>query len=112
MKAGNQLIELSFCIVCALAPSALWTLNAVPAANPPIESGLVSDRESVHGNIRAKTEAGLTVEGKVINTTAATFLMNNGKPIALADVKVGDRVKVAATKGANGSLKAVSIELK
>jgi hypothetical protein len=111
MKPGRQLIELSFCIVCALAPSALWTLDADSPADPSIEAALLSDRESIHGHVSAMTEGSLTVEGKVINATSATAVLKGGKPVALADIRVGDKVKVSAAKGNGDSLQAVSVEV-
>jgi hypothetical protein len=110
MKAGRQLIELSFCIVCALAPSALWTLDAVPAADPSIKPTQVSDRNVIHGAVSAKAETRLTVNGKVIVTTVATTVMKDGRPATLDDIKVGDTVTVTAAKVAGDSLQAVSVE--
>lgn len=111
MKAANQLIELSLCVICALAPTALLTLNARQA--PLAEQGSTSfvDRESVAGKVSAKTEASLTVDGKNIATTDGTSFMKEGKAVTLSDVQVGDQVRIAATKTTDGSLQAVMVEV-
>lgn len=117
MKASNQLIELSLCVICALAPTALLTVSARQA--PPVESVEFTeresfrliDRESVNGKVNAKTEASLTVDGKTIATTAGTSFMKDGKAVDLGDVQVGDQVRVAATKTTDGSLQAVMVEV-
>ena len=63
MKAANQLLELSLCVICALAPTALLTVNARQAALVEQESTSFVDRESISGKVSAKTEASLTVDG-------------------------------------------------
>jgi len=111
MKSKTQIIELSLCVVCALAPVSLLSLNANSTESSVRESALAYDRESIQGKVSAKTDAGLTVDGKKIATTASTSIMKGGKPITLADIQVGDMVKVAASKSTDGSLQAVSIEV-
>src|SRR6185503_2440487 len=44
MKAANQLIELSLCVICALAPTALLTVNARQAPSVEQESTGFVDR--------------------------------------------------------------------
>jgi len=110
MKAKSQLIELSLCFVCALAPVALLTLNANPVAAPANELAR-ADRESIQGKVGAKSDSSLTVDGKVIALTAGTTYMKSGKPITAADVQNGDNVKVMASKGTDNSLTAVSVEV-
>ena len=111
MKSKTQLIELSLCLVCALAPASLLSLNANSTESSARESVLAYDRESIQGKVSAKTDSGLTVDGKKIATTATTSFMKSGKPITLADIQVGDMVKVAASKGTDGSFQAVSVEV-
>ena len=111
MKAGHQLIELSFCIVCALAPSALWTLDTGPAADPSIKPTEVSNRKSIHSDVSAKAETGLTVHGKVIVTTAAAAVKKDGARSGLDDVKMGDTVTMPAEKVSAASLHAASGEV-
>jgi hypothetical protein len=111
VKAVNQLFELSLCVVCALAPSSLLTLNTVQAAPSENESARADDRESIHGKVSAKSDTSLTVDGKVIMTTAVTAVMKDGKPLTIGDITVGDKVKVSASKGTDGSLQAVSVEV-
>jgi len=110
MKAGHQLIELSFCIVCALAPSALWTLDAVPAADPSIKPTEVSSHESIHGVVSAKAETGLTVHGKVIVTTTAAVVKKDGEQSARDDIKVGDTVATSVEKRSADSLQAAAVK--
>jgi len=111
MKTGNQLIELSLCAICALAPTALLTVNARQAPAVEREDTRLIDRESVRGKVSAKTEASLTVDGKTIATTGGTSFMKDGKAASLSDVQVGDQVRVAATKATDGSLQAVMVEV-
>ena len=111
MKAGHQLIELSFCIVCALAPSALWTLDTDPAADPSIKPTEVSDRKSIHSDVSAKAETGLTVHGKVIVTAAAAAVKKDGARSGSDDVNTGDTITGSAEKGSADSLNAASGEV-
>ena len=66
MKTNNQLIELSLCLVCALAPVSLLTLKATPTDPPPAESVRLAEPESIQGKVSAKTDTSLTVDGKAI----------------------------------------------
>src|SRR2546427_12393200 len=102
MSSMNQLFKLGLCVICALAFSVARTVPAKQTAAPRKESARVADRESVQGKVSAKTEASLTVDGKVITTTAATAFMKDGKPMTMSDVRVGDKVKVAASKATDG----------
>src|SRR2546422_879676 len=111
MKKNNQLFKLSLCVVCLLASTALLTINAVQATPLQNESTRVRDREAIQGKVSAKSAESLTVDGKVISTTPTTAFMKDGKPITLSDVQVGDKVKVAAAKGTDGSLQAVLVEV-
>ena len=117
MKACSQLIELSLCVICALAPTALLTVNARQASSAESaesverESTRLIDRESVSGKLSAKTEASLTVDGKTVVTTAGTSFVKEGKAVDLSDVHVGDQVRIAATKATDGSLQAVMVEV-
>ena len=111
MKTSNQLIELSLCVICALAPTALLTVDARQAPSVERENTRFIDRESVSGKVSAKTEASLTVDGKTIATTASTSFMKEGKAVTLSDVQVGDQVRIAATKTTEGSLQAVMVEV-
>jgi len=107
MKTNNQLIELSLCLVCALAPVSLLTLKATPTE--PLPSIRLAEPESVQGKVSAKTDSSLTVDGKAIVVTANTSYMKEGKPITLADVQAGDQVKVSASMRTDGSLEALTV---
>ena len=109
MKTNNQLIELSLCLVCALAPLSLLTLKATPTDPSPSESIRLVSTESVQGKVSAKTDSTITVDGKAITVTANTTYMKEGKPITLADVQTGDQVKVSASMRTDGSLEALSV---
>jgi hypothetical protein len=109
MKTNNQLIELSLCLVCALAPVSLLTLKATPTDPPAAESIRLTERESVQGKVSAKTDSSLTVDGKSIIVTANTSYLKEGKPITLADIQTGDQVKVSASMRTDGSLEALSV---
>ena len=109
MKTNNQLIELSLCLVCALAPASLLTLKATPTDPPPSESTRLAERDSIQGKVSAKSDSSLTVDGKAIAVTANTSYMKEGKPITLADIQTGDQVKVSASMRTDGSLEALSV---
>jgi hypothetical protein len=109
MKTNNQLIELSLCLVCALAPVSLLTLKANPTEPSPSVSIRLADRQSVEGKVSAKTDSSLTVDGKTIAVTGSTSYMKEGKPITLADIQTGDQVKVSASMRTDGSLEALSV---
>lgn len=109
MKTNNQLIELSLCLVCALAPVSLLTLKATPTDPVPVESIRLVEPESIQGKVSAKTDSSLTVDGKAIIVTANTSYLKEGKPITLADIQTGDQVKVSASMRTDGSLEALSV---
>jgi hypothetical protein len=111
MKTKSQLIELSLCLVCALAPVSLLTLTANSTESSTRESPRVYDRESIRGKVSAKTDSAFTVDGKSIATTPGTSFTRLGKAITFADVQVGSMVKVTASSGTDGSLQAVSVEV-
>lgn len=111
MKTIPQPIELSLCLVCALAPVALLTLQANPAARPQSESARAYDQETIQGKVSAKSDISLTVDGKTIAVSVGTSFTKNGKAVTIGDVQKGDRVKVKASKGTDGSLQAVSVEV-
>jgi co-chaperonin GroES (HSP10) len=111
MKTKSQLIELSLCLVCALAPLVFLTVEANSVALPQPGAARASDRETIQGKISAKSDTSLTVDGKVIAVTGATSFTRNGKAITISDVQSGDQVKVTASKGTDGSLQAVSVEV-
>lgn len=111
MKTIPQPIELSLCLVCALAPVALLTLQADPVAQPQSESVRAYDRETIQGKISAKSDTNLTVDGKMIEVSVSTSFTKNGKVITFDDVQKTDQVKVMVSKGTDGSLKAISVEV-
>jgi hypothetical protein len=111
MKSINQLVELSLCAVCALAPGALLTLGMDSSTSLRAGAAVVQDRELIHGKVTAKSDASLTVDAKVVTTNPTTSIMKEGKPITIGDVQVGDKVRVAVSKGSDGSLQAISVEV-
>jgi hypothetical protein len=111
MKTKPQLIELSLCLVCALAPVSLLTLTANSTESSSRELPRTYDRESIRGKVSAKTDATFMVDGKSIATTPGTSFTKQGKAITFADVQVGNMVKVTASAGTDGSLQAVSVEV-
>jgi hypothetical protein len=112
MKSANQLVELSLCAVCALAPGALLTLGMDSSTSWRAEAAVVvADRELIHGKVTSKSDASLTVDAKMVTTSTTTSIMKEGKPITIGDVQVGDKVRVAVSKGSDGSLQAISVEV-
>jgi hypothetical protein len=110
MKTKPQLIELSLCLVCALAPVSLLTLTA-NSTESSRELPRTYDRESIRGKVSAKSDSSFTVDGKSIATTPGTSFTKQGKAITFADVQVGMMVKVTASSAADGALQAVSVEV-
>jgi Domain of unknown function (DUF5666) len=111
MKRKPQLIELSLCLVCALAPVALLTLQADPATRPQSETARADDQETIQGKVSEKSDTSLKVDGKTITVSAVTSFTKDGKTITISDVQKGDSVKVKTSKGTDGSLQAVSVEV-
>src|ERR1043166_5770264 len=118
LPGGSMELEKALSMVCVLASVGALSLGADQTRSGQGGSASdlkpftrVSDREFVQGKVSAKTDSTLTVDGKVIATTAATAVMKDGKPITTTDVHVGDKVKVAASKTADGSLQAVTVEV-
>ncbi len=108
MKSPKQLTSLALSAAFIVGVSAV-TLQAAP------ETGLATsaayDQDSIQGKITAKTDSSVTVDARTIATTATTAVSKNGKPGTLADVNIGDKVKVTAKKGDDGGMQAVMIEV-
>jgi hypothetical protein len=110
MKATTKLVELGLYLTCACAPGALVAVDARPVAVAVNESRR-ADRQSIQGQLSAKSDTTITVNGKVIAITATTSFMKGGKSILAADVQNGDNVKVMVSRGTDGPLVAESVEV-
>ena len=108
MKSLKQLASLALGAAAILGAATLALqapLNAGPA------QAVAYDQDSIQGKITAKTDTTVTVDAKMVATTATTAVSKNGKPGTLADVNIGDKVKVTAKKSEDGGLQAVMIEV-
>ena len=114
MKNTHNLIKLLLGVIClsgltaGLAVATTGNTNESARAQPV---GLFNNKKDLSGAVTAKIETSLTVNNTVILVTDATTIMKGGQAIKLADVQVGDHVKVTASKGDNDMLTANSIEI-
>lgn len=76
-----------------------------------MESARAYDQESISGKVSAKSDTSLTVDGKLITVSVGTSFTKDGKSIAIGEVQKGDQVKVKVSKGTDGSLQALSVEV-
>ena len=112
MKNRKHWVRRSLSAIGALALLMPRTsLDARQAPATPKEFVRLLPRETIQGKVSAKTDSSLTVDGKVIATTAATAFTKEGKPITLSDVQVGDKVKVTASKEGDGTWRAIAVEI-
>ena len=104
--------KLVLTIIVAVAATGLITPALADAASQPdllqekAEKGEPFNGKVEAVNAEAKT---LTVGGAAILVTDATKLTKLGKPITLADIKVGDHVHGKTSKNAEGKAEAINI---
>jgi hypothetical protein len=108
MKSPKQLMSLALSAAFMLGAST-FALRAAPDAG--LALGAAYDQDSIQGKVTAKTDNTVTVDAKMVATTPTTAVSKNGKPGTLADVNIGDKVKVTAKKSDDGGLQAVMIEV-
>jgi len=114
-----NLSMLTLCAAAILAVPALSraqdTTNAPAAATqtPPVKkhSATLSATLPFHGTLTAvDTNAmTLTVEKRTFNMTSDTIITKDGKPAVLGDGVVGEQVRGAYKKNAEGKLDAVKV---
>ena len=63
----------------------------------------------VSGSVGSKSDKSLTVDGKTVQIGSSTSITKSGQPITAGDIKVGDKVSVSTTTGADGNQQAVAI---
>ena len=78
----------------------------IPATTPPAESVLDGTVERV-----ATDGSKIVVRGVGVLVSAQTAIQSGGKVIKATDIKVGDQVKIAGTKQADGTVLATRIEV-
>jgi hypothetical protein len=108
MKSPKQITGLALGVALIVGSAAL-ALQAAPEAS--LAYGVAYDQDSIQGKVTAKTDSSVTVDAKMVATSATTAVSKNGKPASLSDVNIGDKVKVTAKKGDDGGLQAVMIEV-
>ena len=108
MKSPKQLTSLALSAAVILGAST-FSLQAAP--NAGLAPSAAYDQDSIQGKVTAKTDNTVTVDAKMVATTPTTAVSKNGKAGTLADVNIGDKVKVTAKKGDDGGLQAVMIEV-
>jgi uncharacterized protein DUF5666 len=108
MKSTKHITSLAIGAAFILGTSAI-VLQAAPDASPAFS--VAYEQDSIQGKVTAKTDSSVTVDAKTVSTTATTVVSKNGKPGTLADVNIGDKVKVMAKKGDDGGLQALMIEV-
>lgn len=61
------------------------------------------------GSVGSKSDKSLTVDGKTVQISSATSITKSGQPIKADEIKVGDKVSVSTSTGADGKQQAVAI---
>ena len=69
---------------------------SVTAGTPGDQAVALSQNQVIEGMVSAKASDNLTVNGTIIDTPATVECTRAGRPIMLADIQVGDRVRVLA----------------
>jgi ribosomal protein S1 len=108
MKSLKQLTSLALGAAVILGAST-FVLKA--ATNAGLAPSAAYDQDSIQGKVTAKTDSTVTVDAKMVATSPTTAVSKNGKAATLADVNIGDKVKVTAKKSEDGGLQAVMIEV-
>lgn len=97
----------------AAAPAAAPTAPPAAAQTPPVKkhSAAASTTLPFHGALTAvDTNAmTLTVEKRTFDITSETIITKDDKPAVLADGVVGEKVRGAYKKNADGKLDAVTV---
>ncbi len=106
---GKILISTA-CLTCLAVGLSTVAVGAKEAAKAQ-PAGWFSSKKDITGAVTAKSAASLTVDDKVVMVSASTPITKEGQTIKLADIQVGDHVRVTATKGKNDMLVASSIEV-
>lgn len=83
------------------------------AASPSAGAGSSSSSSSmssvVSGSVGSKSDKSLTVDGKTVQISSSTSITKSGQPIKADEIKVGDKVSVSTSTGADGKQQAVAI---
>jgi len=95
-------------LTVGMAAATTGDANSAARAEPV---GWFNNKQELSGAVTAKTETSLTVGDTVVMITDATSIKKDGQAIKLADVRVGDHVKVTAAKSDSDVLTANSIEV-
>jgi len=88
-----------------VTPSSPASPSPSPTASP------AGNRVEFDGGVESVTPPTLRVSGRTVLTNADTRIKRRGQPIALADVKVGDKVEVEGSSQADGSVLASKIKV-
>lgn len=83
------------------------TLPTPASPEAPAMGG--KDQSMLSGQVGAKTDTTLTVEGQALQVTSTTTITKGGQMIKIEDIQVGDKVSASTLKRADGKLQAVTI---
>ena len=109
MKSRKTSWILPLGIISASVLAASITARAdLGNAVSPLES---LDNMEVAGKVTAKPDGSLLVDGKPVVITESTSFIRDDQAIKFAEIRVGDVVKVATSKGVNGEITALRVEV-
>jgi len=108
----TQIITLLSCLFVVVTP-ALMVAASAPPPDVLIAAAVAADdsETTVTGKVAAKDDGSLQVNGNAVLVTDSTVYVRNGVSATLADVQLGDEVRVSCVKGAGGSLVAIRVEV-
>ncbi len=72
-------------------------------------SSMGSMSNVLSGSVGSKSDKSLTVDGKTVAISSSTSITKSGQPIKADEIKVGDKVSVSTSTGADGKQQAVAI---
>jgi preprotein translocase subunit YajC len=97
-----------------VAPTTLRAQDATSTNAPAATAHAKKHGAGVHGKVTAvdATASTLTIKDKTYNVTSTTKIIKDEKPAALADIQVGDAVRLTFKKdAATGQLNATVIHV-
>ena len=106
-RKSNWILPLGIISASVLAASITARADLGNAVSP-LES---LDNMEVAGKVTAKTDTSLLVDGKPVVINETTSFTKEGRAIKLGDIQVGDHVKVTTSKGTNGEITALRVEV-
>ena len=110
MQSLTSIRQLVFGFITAVAlmVPVISKAQVVTPSTPPSQT----ENSAITGQVTDKSDSMLMIDAKtVVAIITNTTFSRGGQSITLNDIKVGDTVKVATVKGAQGDLLATKVEV-